>query len=202
MPHAFVLRAFADVTENDWYFEASERMVTEAILPGFAGPSGPEFRPTIPLSRAEITQAVVRAHFWQLGGTPPLRACLSSFPDVPCGHPQRNEIEWSKDLGIALGGADGNFHPASLVTRAEMAALIVRLVYGGETNVPKCQPDPGWSDLAEIPDWSEPYVNLLRAKRLTAGCQASPLAFCSLGNVQRSDLAVFLGRAVGEVKIK
>jgi hypothetical protein len=203
MPHAFVLRAFADVTESDWYFEASERMVTEAILPGFAGPYGPEFRPTIPLTRAEITQAVVRAHFWQLGGTPPLRTCLSPyFPDVPCSHPQRNEIEWAKDLGIALGGADGNFHPSSLVTRAEMAAFVVRLLYNGEPNVPKCQPDPGWSDLAEIPDWSEPYVNLLRAKRLTAGCQASPLAFCSLGNVQRSDLAVFLGRAVGEVEIK
>jgi hypothetical protein len=202
-PHAFVLRAFADVTENDWYFEASERMVSEGILPGFAGPYGPEFRPTIPLTRAEITQAVVRAHFWQLGGTPPLRTCLSPyFPDVPCSLPQRNEIEWAKDLGIALGGADGNFHPDSLVTRAEMAALVVRLLYNGEPKVPKCQLDPGWSDLAEIPDWSEPYVNLLRAKRLTAGCQASPLAFCSLGNVQRSDLAVFLGRAVGEVKIK
>jgi hypothetical protein len=83
-----------------------------------------------------------------------------------------------------------------------MAALVVRLLYNGEPNVPKCQPDPGWSDLAEIPDWSEPYVNLLRAKRLTAGCQTSPLAFCSLGNVQRSDLAVFLGRAVGEVPLK
>jgi hypothetical protein len=202
MPHSIVLRAFSDVTETDWYFEASERMVTEGILPGFAGPSGPEFRPTIPLTRAEITQSVVRAHFWQLGTTPPVRACLGSFPDVPCSHPQRNEIEWAKNLGIALGGADGSFHPASLVTRAEMAALVVRLLYNGEPNVPKCQPDPGWSDLAEIPDWSEPYVNLLRAKRLTAGCQASPLAFCSLGNVQRSDLAVFLGRAVGEVTLK
>jgi hypothetical protein len=198
---SFVLRAFTDVTEADWYFDSSERMMTAGIIPSFDGASGPEFRPTTRILRSDMAEFLVEAHFWKLGWSVPNRACLSYFPDVACGHPQRLHIEWAKDLGIALGNAQGNFVPDGNVTRAEMAAFLERLKWGGDGNVPKCYPDPGWSDLAEIPDWSEPYVHALRADRITAGCSASPLAFCSLGGVQRSEVATFLARLVGEVPL-
>lgn len=146
-----------------------------------------------------MAEYLVKAHFWQLGQSVPVRACAGDFPDVPCSHPQVLWIEWAKDLGITLGAADGNFYPASSVTRAEMAAFLDRLVYGGDAAVPKCYPDPGWSDLASIPAWAQPYVNLLVFDRITSGCVAQPLTYCPFGTVQRSEIATFLARIVGEV---
>jgi hypothetical protein len=198
---AFILRAFTDVTEADWYFDSSERMVTAGVMSSFAGPWGPEFRPTVRILRSDMAEFLVKAHFWKLGQTVPDRACLSYFPDVACAHAQRLDIEWAKDLGITLGNAQGNFVPEANVTRAEMAAFLERLKWGGDAKVPKCYPDPGWSDIAEIPDWSEPYIHALRADRITSGCSASPLTYCSLGAVQRSDVATFLARLVGEVPL-
>jgi hypothetical protein len=198
---AFVLRAFTDVTEADWYFDSSERMVTAGIMPSFTGATGPEFRPTVKILRSNMAEFLVKAHFWKLGQAVPDRACLGYFPDVACAHAQRLEIEWAKDLGITLGNAQGNFVPDANVTRAEMAAFLERLKWGGDANVPKCYPDPGWSDLAEIPDWAEPYIHALRADRITSGCSASPLTYCSLSGVQRSDVATFLARMVGEVPL-
>ena len=185
----------------DWYFESSERMVTAGVMPGFTGPGGPEFQPYTLITRGDMAEYMVKAHFWALSQTVPARSCLSYFPDVTCAHPQRLYIEWARDLGITLGNAQGNFVPDSNVTRAEMAAFLERLQWGGDANVPKCYPDPGWSDLAEIPDWSEPYIHALRADRLTSGCVAVPLTYCSLGGVQRSDIATFLSRLVGEVPL-
>jgi hypothetical protein len=193
------LRAFTDVTEADWYFESSDRMDSAGIMPSFGTAAGPEFRPSTVITRGDMAEYLVKAHFWELGQSVPARSCFGYFPDVPCSHPQTLEIEWAKDLGITLGNAQGNFVPDANVTRAEMAAFLTRLEYGGDANVPKCQADPGWNDYPEHPSWSRSYVNLLRAMRVTAGCSASPLAYCPLSQVQRSDLATFLARLVGEV---
>ena len=200
LPRSFALRAFTDVTEADWYFDSSDRMVAAGILGTFAGTGGTEFRPTLPILRSEMAEAVVRAHFRLLGTGVPSRACLGSFPDVPCGHPQRLFVEWAKDLGIALGGTDGLFHPDSNLTRAEMAAFLDRLIFGGEGSVPKCADEVPWGDDAAVPAWAKPYVDLLAFERVTTGCTggANPW-FCPGGLVQRSELATFLARILGDV---
>jgi hypothetical protein len=199
---ALIVRAFTDVTESDWYFESSERMVTAGIMAQTGSAGSPTFSPTQIISRGDMAEYLVKGYFWMSEPTGvPTRSCLSYFPDVPCGHAQRLYIEWAKDLGITLGAADGNFYPTNNVTRAEMAAFLDRLAYSGDASVPKNDPDPGWADLATIPGWALPYVNRLRMDRVTAGCSASPLMFCALGAVQRSDISMFLARVVGEVPL-
>ena len=196
---AVALRAFIDVAETDFFFTAAERMVTLGLLPGAGTASAPEFQPTRLVLRSEMADALVRAHFLLEGASVPDRTCRGYFPDVPCEHPQRLGIEWAKDLGIALGGVDGTFQPSSNLTRAEMAAFLDRLAFGSDSAVPKCDTDPGWADAASIPGWATAYVNTLYGQRITAGCSASPLMYCPLGSVQRSELATFLARVVGEV---
>jgi subtilisin-like proprotein convertase family protein len=198
-----VVRAFSDVTEADWYFESSDRMTGMSIMPFWNGASGPEFRPTLYVTRGDMAEFLVKAYWWANSPTHevPGRVCFGYFPDVPCADPQALYVEWARDLGITLGGADGGFHPANNVTRAEMAAFLLRLEYGGASNVPDCQPDPGWADLADIPDWAKPYVNLLRARRITFGCSASPLQYCPLTPVSRSEMATFLSRLVDQIPL-
>ena len=199
LPHAFALRAFADVAETAFYFESSDRMVAADVIDAFSGPSGPEFRPDQRIDRAEMADALVRANYRKLGLPVPSHTCASYFPDVPCSDPRNPMIELARELGITLGAADGNFYPDSGLTRAEMAAFLDRLSYGGDAAVPKCVPDPGWSDLASIPGWAQPYVNLLRNDRISAGCSATPLTYCALLGMTRGELATFLSRILEEV---
>jgi hypothetical protein len=201
LPGALLVRAFTDVGEGDFYFDSSERMVSAGIMGAFSGVSGPEFRPTTIITRGDMGEFMVKAHFRERKQAVPDRACLGYFPDVPCGHGQRLFIEWARDLGITLGNAQGNFVPDANVSRAEMAAFLGRLEFGGDAGVPKCEVDPGWNDLPLHPDWAKPYINLLRALRITAGCQASPLEYCPLGIVQRSEIATFLARVTGEIPL-
>ena len=49
-----------------------------------------------------------------------------TFPDVPPTHPYYDAIEGMTALGVINGLPDGTFRPYSAVTRAQLAALVVR----------------------------------------------------------------------------
>lgn len=50
------------------------------------------------------------------------------FADVPPNHWAAKDIEAVKDAGILVGGTDGNFNPDQPVTRAQLAAVLHRLM--------------------------------------------------------------------------
>lgn len=54
----------------------------------------------------------------------PSVASAASFKDVTTKHPQYNEIERMKELGIISGMGDGTFKPNNSVTRGQMAKMI------------------------------------------------------------------------------
>lgn len=55
----------------------------------------------------------------------------SAFPDVPENAAYADAAEYLNDVGIMKGGTNGNFNPNNTVTRAQMAAIICRML--GET---------------------------------------------------------------------
>lgn len=52
----------------------------------------------------------------------------SSFPDVDESAEYAEAVEYLKDVGIMQGNDKGNFNPNHTVTRAEMAAIICRML--------------------------------------------------------------------------
>ena len=60
---------------------------------------------------------------------------LSSFPDVPEGYWTRQQISLISMLNIVTGYPDGTFRPEGNITRAEMAALLMRSA-GNDTRYP------------------------------------------------------------------
>lgn len=54
------------------------------------------------------------------------------FPDVDESAPYAEAAEYLNDIGIMQGDAQGNFNPDKTVTRAQMAAIICRML--GETD--------------------------------------------------------------------
>jgi len=61
----------------------------------------------------------------------PVTAEASSFPDVPDDAVFAEAVEYLNDIGVMRGNAQGNFNPDGYVTRAQMAAIICRML--GET---------------------------------------------------------------------
>jgi len=55
-------------------------------------------------------------------------AAASSFPDVPDDAAYAEAVEYLSDIGVMRGNAQGNFNPDGYVTRAQMAAIICRML--------------------------------------------------------------------------
>jgi subtilisin-like proprotein convertase family protein len=144
---ALVIRAFSDVTEGDYYFSSTSRVVDEGIMEGDADAvaAGPQFLPAQPVTRAFMAQYLAKAYqWWRTGLTAvPSAVCLvdpdtgnsTDFPDVACSHPQWLYIHWIKQWGVTTGspcGLKGGlcYLPASTLNRAEMVTFLMRLKYG------------------------------------------------------------------------
>jgi len=86
-----------------------------------AGDPGGRFRPDDALTRAELVTLVLRA-----AGIPDGGSTASGFVDVEAGAWFAAPVAAAKALEIVRGDPDGRFRPRDAVTRAELAAVLVR----------------------------------------------------------------------------
>jgi len=113
-----------------------------------------------------------------------------SFLDVPESDPAYWYIEALLHNSATAGcGTGDSFCPDRLLTRAQMAPLLLKGRFGGDYSPPPCSatvfsdvPCPG----APFVDW----VNQLATEGVTAGCGGG--AYCPDGAVTRAAMAVFL----------
>jgi endo-1,4-beta-D-glucanase Y len=116
------------------------------------------------------------------------------FVDVPQGH---WAVAWINELyteGVTGGcGTDPlRYCPDAVVTRAQMAVFLVRVIHGS-TFTP---PDTAvvFEDVP-LDYWAISWINQLYADGVTGGCSMTPMLFCPDVNVSRAQMAVFLLRA-------
>ncbi|MFL6195271.1 MAG: S-layer homology domain-containing protein [Thermoanaerobaculia bacterium] len=114
-----------------------------------------------------------------------------TFQDVPSSHWAYPQIETIADAGITIGCSPGNFCPAGLVTRAEMAVFLVRAQHG-----PGFLPPPATGVFTDVAPsyWAAAFIEQLRRDGITAGCSVSPLQYCPTAIITRTEMAVFLLR--------
>ncbi len=80
------------------------------------------FEPERPVTRGELAGMIAAA----LGTAGVQRAPGASvFTDV-AGHPHEDDIRWLSDLGVLRGYRDDSFGPDDLVTRSQLASIVVR----------------------------------------------------------------------------
>ena len=80
-------------------------------------------------------------------------AFASSFPDVDDTADYAEAVEFVNELGIMIGDDKGNFNPDKTVTRAEMAAIVCRML--GETEGLTTS-----NDFTDVPigHWANAYI--------------------------------------------
>jgi hypothetical protein len=154
-----------------------------------AGCTPREFCPDRATTRAEMAAFLVRA----LGEEGSVGAYRGIFPDVPATAWYRPYVERLVELGIVTGYPDGTYRPNSQVSRAEMAALLVRAIPSASTY------DLVAGSFTDVPAdaWYRQHVEYLYSLRVTVGCTTDPLRYCPNDPVRRDHMAAFLTRAFG-----
>ena len=160
---------------------AIEHLVSLGIING-CDSSGTLFCPAQPVTRAEFAAMLVRVAG---GGTAP-----ANFPDVPSSAWFAGEVGRAAELGIVVGHADGYFRPHNMVTRAEAAAMIVRLRDWAPAG------DVQFYDVAPTA-WYRTSVDAMYAHDATRGCATDPLRFCPDVRLTRAEAAAFVSGALG-----
>ena len=115
--------------ERETAIPEASRSATRTILkqdadPFMLGYPGNTFKPDGAITRAEVAQLLSR----RLDA--PAKKAAVSFPDVAPDAWYAKAVAELAGLGYLKGGTDGNFRPDAPITRAEMAALLVRFAEG------------------------------------------------------------------------
>ena len=72
-------------------------------------------------------------------------------------------------LGL-FAGTDGKFNPKDTVTRAQMATIIVKMLYGSEINADQFKGAGSFSDTVAFEGgWAEGYINLCASLKVVSG---------------------------------
>lgn len=191
-----------DVVTNPFY-RPIETILHHGVTAGCG--DGTTFCPQQNNLREEMAPFLLKA-FLGAGYTPP--GCVGTFQDVPCpatpAFPFSDFIEDLATRGITAGcqvGPPVLFCPDQLVTRAEMAPLLLKTLLGGSYTPPACA-----SLFSDVPCPATPefpfsdFVEDLANRGITAGCDAGPPArYCPADPVTREQMAALLTLTFGLV---
>lgn len=137
-----VAQAFKDVPATHFAFNAIQFLSSAGIVSG--RPNG-DFDPNASITRGEFAKIICLA-----AGLTPVSGGTASFSDTS-GNWAAGYIEAAKTAGLIGGYPDGTFRPNALITRAEIAKMVVGAA-GFATNTSGA----GFSDIAT--SWAKDYI--------------------------------------------
>jgi hypothetical protein len=179
---------FRDVAPGYW----AESYINAIYNAGYATGYGETnlFKPGYYVTREQAAAFIVRAK----EGEPPIDYCFSwsPFPDCSPSSWSCKYIKRFYELHLTDGyGNTGLFMPSLSITRAEMAAFLVRAIEG-EPPANYCSYGSVFVDVPTF-DWSCKYIRRLYELDITTGYGDGRYGPDDL--VSRAQMAVFLGRA-------
>jgi uncharacterized delta-60 repeat protein len=178
--------AFADVPPSHPFYTEIGKLSARGVTTGC---DGGNFCPDQVVTREQMAAFILRAQ-GEFNPPPPL---AQRFNDVPPTHPFYAFIERLAVLQITQGCGEGNYCPASAVSREQMAAFLIRALHE-PGYIP---PPPASQRFADVPPANPFYAHIeeMSLRQITMGCSASPPLYCPNSSVTRAQMAAFLVRA-------
>jgi hypothetical protein len=175
---------FNDVAANYLFFNFINQISAQGITLGCGNGN---YCPEAAVTREQMAAFIIRA----LGEPAPPTPATQRFADVAPSNPFYAFIDRLAARGITLGCGNGNYCPAALVTREQMAALLIRAL--GEFH----PPTPIQQRFADVPSSNTFYafVERMAVLGITVGCGNNN--YCPSDFVTRGQMAAFLARAFG-----
>ncbi len=118
---------------------------------------------------------------------------FADFKDVPQSSIFHDDIESLLRGGVTGGCGNGAYCPTGLVTRAQMAVLILKSSLGTDYQPPAAT----GTVFADVPAdaFAAAWIEDLYARGITAGCSANPKRYCPDASITRRQMSVMLLRA-------
>jgi hypothetical protein len=161
-----------------------------SLATGFSVPMSTQVNATTPARPAGTLNDVVVTNPGGAAATL-VKGWLADFTDVPQAHPFHDRIEDLFRSGVTAGCGGGNFCPANLVTRAQMAVFLLKGIHG-----PAYVPPPATGTVfndVDVGDFAAANIEQLAEEGITSGCGSGN--YCPDASVTREQMAVFLLRA-------
>jgi hypothetical protein len=177
---------FIDVPPSHPYFDFVETLAANGVT---SGCGGNYYCPDAPVSRAQMAVFLLKSKLGSQHVPPP--ATGGVFDDVAPGDFAADWIEELASLGITAGCTPTSYCPDATVTREQMAAFLLKTLYGS-SHVPPAAAS-AFSDVAGGDNF-EPWIMELYNLRITVGCATGPLRYCPGNPNSRGEMAVFLVR--------
>jgi polyhydroxybutyrate depolymerase len=180
------LPALADIAAH-WGRSSIRMLARKGIVSGY--PDG-KFRPDADITRAEFVAMLTRA------------LELAAKPETAAGFKDSAGFGWAKgaigaavEAGLVAGTPDGNFTPARQITRAELAAILARVVERRLVPVSTVE-EVDFADARAFPAWAVAAVRTANTAGLVRGFPDG--TFRPGRSVTRAEAAIMLHRLIAE----
>jgi len=173
---------FSDIPSGFWAEDFIYAIACAGITTGYADGT---YRPFQNIQRSQMAAFIIRALFgdeFDYEQTP-------HFTDVPDSHWAFKYVQKMYDEGIATGYSDGTYRPSQNVTRGQMAAFIIRAMFGDTFSYTAS------AHFTDVPDshWAFKYVQKMYDEGIATGY--SDGTYRPAQNVNRAQVAAFIGKA-------
>lgn len=139
--NAVDLKTFADLNNSYWAYDELMAMVNTGVISGYEDHT---IRPDRKMSRAEFSKYLVCS----LGLDKAQILNSQRFPDVPEAHWACGYISIAAGKGYLKGRPEGGFDPEGMISGAEMAVILSRVLTAAD---PTVKSEPYWySQAVEI----------------------------------------------------
>ena len=176
---------FEDVPQSNLFHDDVESLFRSAVS---AGCGGGNFCPTAAVTRAQMAVFLLKGMYGALYEPPPATGML--FADVPANAFAADWIEKLLAEGITGGCGSGNFCPNAVVTRAQMAVMLLKARHGTHYAPPSCTGVFVDVPCGPAPAFAVDWIEQLAAEGITAGCGGG--AYCPDNATLRGSMATFL----------
>lgn len=152
---------FADVPAAHWAANVIGGLCQKGITGGY--PDG-TFRPENNITRAEFSVVLTRAI--GLAGAKP---GVPTFTDVAPGEWYYGAVEAAVKAGLVKGDGTGRFRPDELITRQEMAVIMVRAMNKADVAATRTGDKTAFNDDGDIAPWARGFVVTAVKEGLVSG---------------------------------
>ena len=185
-PSTDVSDLFLDIAANAWYKDAVQYAYDSGLMTGV---SANEFAPEATTTRAMIVSMLARLEGVQ-------HSEAAGFNDVAANDWYATAVNWAAASGITSGTGDGNFSPNTVITREQLAAILMNYArYKGQDVSARATLDT-YNDATAISSWANDVMSWAVAEGLLTGVTNDQLQ--PQGNATRAQVAAILERFLAE----
>jgi len=187
----FDAKSFADLAGH-WAKDEVEALASKLIV---EGTGADKFEPKRAITRAEFAAMIVRALGLEANGS------TDKFSDVSSSAWYAGVVAAAADAGIVQGDTAGTFRPNAVITRQELAAMVVRAmeVAGKEVELTAAEANQALSSYTDANKlgWAKAEVAAAVKAGIVEGQSATTLA--PLANADRAAAATMVLRLLTNV---